>query len=938
MTASIKILTTSTVDSSPSILLISPNGKRILVNCGEGCQRCFLESPTDKVRAVNQICVTAIGHATTGGLPGLILTSADVHANANAADALNKLKKKISSLSSSRQGGSDDDINNGDNDNNNNIIEPESKKSRHSIHSNNGDQNQNQNRNSTRSDDRVLSESVGGGGLQIIGPNGTQKFIHSLRHFMRRDNFHLSIHEGRFYSKAKAGDGVYNSSKRRKGKAGGAGRKGKRQQNHVQKQQQANDINEEQDKGIFGIESIPMKRKIKTLKSISTNDQQQIDQAGDDHVDVIEISSFIFTTSPIPGKFQVDKAKELRIPPGKMYAKLKSGESVTFRVGEEEEVTIEPSQVLEGGCDGVATAILYCPDEYVMDQLCSVPSHDDPDNPLNSLYKFSKISPSENNIGNLLGDKQQQANAKMEVMIHIIPKDLFESDKYQKFLLSFDHDIMHITIHPMGEHSFDGGNEDIDGSPFQSAILGAMTRSLIHDDIYMSPFPINDSDDTIDEKVSNIGNDLPKINNDQKSKMEQLNIVSGRAQMEYTMIPLSKRGLNLIHKNFDKNGVGKSERSEIHKMVTESGALEKAKDELESYGDCKLVDENCCQDCHIIFTGTGSAIPCKHRNVTGMYVEMKNGHGMLLDVGEGTIGQLIRCWKSKIPDDISTTKYIQSKLLNIKAVWISHPHADHHLGVIRFLSERNALLRNHCEQHLGRTVLIEDQKVVVMASTSLLNFLNEYSLIDPSISDGFIAIDCENTLLNRKHPMGKKLNENLGISECISVPVSHCRNSYALVVDCASFGRLVYSGDCRPSDRLVDIGSNADILIHEATFEDGMEEEAVLKRHSTVGEAISIGKKMKAKNVILTHFSQRYPRIPPLQKEGDSVDFPIAVAFDFMKVYPKSISIASKLTTSLRCLYPASDEAFSLEINPAQPSASETLSTPGAFALNASCL
>jgi hypothetical protein len=43
-----------------------------------------------------------------------------------------------------------------------------------------------------------------------------------------------------------------------------------------------------------------------------------------------------------------------------------------------------------------------------------------------------------------------------------------------------------------------------------------------------------------------------------------------------------------------------------------------------------------------IFTGTGSAIPCKHRNVTGMYVEMKDGKGMLLDVGEGTLGQLIR--------------------------------------------------------------------------------------------------------------------------------------------------------------------------------------------------------------------------------------------------------------------------------------------------------
>ena len=33
---------------------------------------------------------------------------------------------------------------------------------------------------------------------------------------------------------------------------------------------------------------------------------------------------------------------------------------------------------------------------------------------------------------------------------------------------------------------------------------------------------------------------------------------------------------------------------------------------------------------------------------------------------------------------------------------------------------------------------------------------------------------------------------------------------------------VLYIGDCRPSDRLVEIGSVADLLIREATFEDGM--------------------------------------------------------------------------------------------------------------------
>ena len=44
MTTTIRILTTSTLDSSPSVLLTSPNGGKILINCGDGCQRTFLES------------------------------------------------------------------------------------------------------------------------------------------------------------------------------------------------------------------------------------------------------------------------------------------------------------------------------------------------------------------------------------------------------------------------------------------------------------------------------------------------------------------------------------------------------------------------------------------------------------------------------------------------------------------------------------------------------------------------------------------------------------------------------------------------------------------------------------------------------------------------------------------------------------------------------
>ena len=60
--------------------------------------------------------------------------------------------------------------------------------------------------------------------------------------------------------------------------------------------------------------------------------------------------------------------------------------------------------------------------------------------------------------------------------------------------------------------------------------------------------------------------------------------------------------------------------------------------------------------------------------------------------------------------------------------------------------------------------------------------------------------------------------------------------------------------------------------MHEATFDDDLISEAVAKKHSTTSEAIGIGAAMGARRVILTHFSQRYQKIPSLNAfDTDSI-------------------------------------------------------------------
>ncbi|KAG2447367.1 hypothetical protein HYH02_007695 [Chlamydomonas schloesseri] len=103
---------------------------------------------------------------------------------------------------------------------------------------------------------------------------------------------------------------------------------------------------------------------------------------------------------------------------------------------------------------------------------------------------------------------------------------------------------------------------------------------------------------------------------------------------------------------------------------------------------------------------------------------------------------------------------------------------------------------------------------------------------------------------------------SLGLVRWQSVAVHHCRDAWGLVLEHADGWKLVYSGDTRPCPALVAAGRGATLLIHEATFEPCLEQQARGKRHSTSAEAAAVAAAMGAYRTVLTHFSQRYPRVP----------------------------------------------------------------------------
>lgn len=103
------------------------------------------------------------------------------------------------------------------------------------------------------------------------------------------------------------------------------------------------------------------------------------------------------------------------------------------------------------------------------------------------------------------------------------------------------------------------------------------------------------------------------------------------------------------------------------------------------------------KDVTVVTLGTGSAVPSKYRNgsyicfnlkhqytdifvmtVSGTLLYIPEAGYILLDAGEGTWGQLARNYGADVWD----------VLRDLKCIFISHIHGDHHIGLAKILSIR----------------------------------------------------------------------------------------------------------------------------------------------------------------------------------------------------------------------------------------------------------
>ena len=293
----------------------------------------------------------------------------------------------------------------------------------------------------------------------------------------------------------------------------------------------------------------------------------------------------------------------------------------------------------------------------------------------------------------------------------------------------------------------------------------------------------------------------------------------------------------------------------------------------------------------VVFLGTSSMYPTKTRSHPAVLIKY-NGHHILFDCGEGTQRQM---------------RIIGESVMKLEAIFITHWHGDHSLGVAGILQSLTASKRKEplyifgpigtkksIECILKTYKFVPTYKIIVTESRGGLLYEGEgfkiYSMsvvhLVPTLAFYFKENDKRKInvkLLKKygltKHPILGKLQKGETI-EWEGKKITPEEGTFIV-----KGKKISYVVDTLFFEGLIDFVKESDLLICEATFEKGMEDIAKEYRHMTSVQAAKLAKESKSKKLVLTHLSQRYEKNPEIiLKEAKEVFKNTILAEDFMKI------------------------------------------------------
>ncbi|MEM0239893.1 MAG: ribonuclease Z [Candidatus Nezhaarchaeales archaeon] len=294
----------------------------------------------------------------------------------------------------------------------------------------------------------------------------------------------------------------------------------------------------------------------------------------------------------------------------------------------------------------------------------------------------------------------------------------------------------------------------------------------------------------------------------------------------------------------------------------------------------------------MIFLGTSASIPTKNRALPSIMI-LRNGEQLIFDCGEGVQRQMLMA-------GIGLRKNLR--------IFVSHMHADHVLGLAGILMSLSLTGRQEPLEIYGPSKLSS----FIESMEKLFNFAPSFDIILHKVSDGVayqgkgfrvIAFKVRHIEESYGYALVEDLRpgkfdprkaEELGVpkgplwkalQEGKSVRINGREVKPEDVMGPPRRGlKIVYSGDTAPMREMIDISRDADLLIHEATFDDALQEMAINELHTTAGQAATIAREAGVKKLVLTHISPRYEDPTILFTQAKRIFDNTVIAEDLMSI------------------------------------------------------
>ncbi|CAO3625090.1 unnamed protein product [Cunninghamella blakesleeana] len=384
---------------------------------------------------------------------------------------------------------------------------------------------------------------------------------------------------------------------------------------------------------------------------------------------------------------------------------------------------ITHDQVCDPDSPGSTFMIIDCPDKSYIDNLIASPEF----KPYQSRTDHSLIP---------------------KVIIHLISTDILNVPKYREWMNSFS---------PETEHIIGGEGYCAQISLFRSHAFSQYKLSHLNSDIFRIPHYNNNPSRTLDRF-----NDLPKKVYPLANKTKySLDTKKGLERYVDSTAPFDINNKDEAMFQFDQN-------EEVQRVIQKA---------IHSTRGIEINKPFPGDNIQIITLGTGSSIPSKYRNVSATLIKIPGFGSFLLDAGEGTYGQMLRYFSEA---------NIEKELLDLRGIFVSHLHADHHLGVIHLLNKRR-----ECKRAVP--------PIFIIGPYNFQRWLLEYNDVQHIGSNNKIRfIRCNHLDKGaNKSPPSKTiqnltfLKKTFGFTDIDTVTVQHCRWAYGLSLKHTTGWKLV---------------------------------------------------------------------------------------------------------------------------------------------------